>query len=106
MLVLTEVNYAARVVGRQLTPQKKWRMNITKTLLATFGPEYKLLKGLVLPSLSKTIILSTFFSTSWEGISLLVLTSPTKSMEGSTPSNEVSIEVFGGVALGGSMIIA
>lgn len=80
-------------------------MNITKTRLATFGPEYKLLNGLVFPSLSKTIILSTFLNTSCEGISLFVSTSPINSADGSTPLKEVSIEVFGGVELGDSMII-
>lgn len=61
-----------------LTPQKKWRIKITITLRATFGPEYKLLKGKVLPSLSRSIMFSMRRKVSWDGRSLFVEMSPLK----------------------------
>jgi hypothetical protein len=62
-----------------LTPQKKWRTNITSTLVATSGPLYRLLNDLDLPSLSSTGRLAILDSTSGDGIKSFVSTSPVKS---------------------------
>lgn len=82
-------------------PQKKCRMNITRTRLATFGPLYRSLKGIALPSSSKTDKFSTLFKTSCEGISSVVFNSPSNSSGASTLFNsdgvEVSMDALGGV---------
>jgi len=54
-------------------------MNIINTLLATFGPLYRSLNGIALPSLSSTINFSTRAKSSCVGISLFVFTSPLNS---------------------------
>jgi hypothetical protein len=68
-----------RVRGLKLTPQKKWRTKITRTLLATLGPEYKILKGRDLPSLSRTGRSATLRSISGDGMALSVSISPLNS---------------------------
>lgn len=85
------------------TPQKKCRINITKTRRVTLGPEYIFLNGTVLPSLSRTVKSSILRSVSWVGISLFVFNSPVKSIGDSLRSSckgvdcAVSIDVFAGV---------
>jgi hypothetical protein len=64
-----------------LTPQKKCRMKIIKTRLATFGPVYSVLNGTALPSWSRMGKFSTAFKVSIVGRSLFVLISPSNSRE-------------------------
>lgn len=62
-----------------LTPQKKCRTKMMSMRRATLWPEYRLLKGCVLPTLSRTMWSSSARSVFSEGTPLSVSTSPLKS---------------------------
>jgi hypothetical protein len=81
-----------RGVREVRTPQKKCRMKIINTLFATFGPEYRFLKGTGFPSWSRMLKFSILLRSAWVGRLLLVLTSPWKFAVLSTCVLEEAVE--------------
>lgn len=67
-------------------------MKIISTLFATFGPEYRFLKGTGFPSWSRTLKFSIRLRSAWVGRLLLVLTSPWKFAVLSTCVLEEAVE--------------